>query len=287
MIAKSKILSLVAVGLAISTVAEAQIAITEMAVTNSEIQSDPLGGATGFTLSNFNLDGGNALVVAISAETTGTTFNSFSVSFGGTAVTDSVVAISGTSAKQAAAIFYLINPSTTVGNVVVTFNYSTGGLRSDASVSVFALSNVLGVTTGGTAIATATSATALNLNYAGTENGFMVMAGVDNKTNSSLPLVSGNNLTDYSQRLASNFDANPSAGGAFAGSAAQAQAYGSIASTALFTTTYTPQGSGSSSRNAAALVAFDPIAVPEPSAFAALAGAGALGFAALRRSRRG
>jgi hypothetical protein len=282
MTSTSKIFPFIALSLAIPAVCEAQISITETAVTNSQIQSDPLGGATGFTLSNFNMDGGNALVVAISAETAASGFNSFSVSFGGVAVTDSVVAISGTTAKQAAAVFYVINPSASIGDVVVTFNYGAS-VRSDASVSVFALSNVLGVAPGGTATATATSAVALNLNYSGTAGGFMVMAGVDNKANSSLPLVSGSNFTDYSQRLASNFDLNPSAGGAFNGSAAQAQAYGSIASTAFFTTTYTPQGSGGSTRNAAALVAFE--AVPEPSAFAALAGLGVLGFAASRRRR--
>ncbi len=287
MITKLNVLPVIALGLATVAVAEAQIAITEMAVTNSQIQSDPAGGASSFTLSNFNLDGGNALVVAISAETVGTTFNSFSVSFGGTAVTSSVVAISGTTAKQAAGVFYLINPSTTVGDVVVTFNYSSA-LRSDASVSVFALSNVLGVTAGGTATATATASGPLNLNYSGTTDGFMVMAGVDNKFSGTavLPLVSGNNVTGYSQRLGYNFDTNPSAGGAFNGSSAQAQAYGSIGATASFTTTYTPQGSGTSTRNAAALVAFDPVAIPEPSTFAPLAGLGALGLAVLRRSRR-
>jgi hypothetical protein len=283
MTSTSKILPIIALSLVIPALCEAQIAITETAFTNSELQSDPLGGATGFTLSSFNMDGGNALVVAISAETVASGFNSFSVSFGGVAVTDSVVAISGTTAKQAAAVFYVINPSVTTGDVVVTFNYSSA-LRSDASVSVFALNNVLGVAPGGTATATATSAVALNLNYSGTAGGFMVMAGVDNKANSSLPLVSGDNFTAYSQRLASNFDANPSASGAFASSAAQAQAYGSIASTALFSTAYTPQGSGGSTRNAAALVAFE--AIPEPSAFAALAGLGALGVAASRRHRR-
>lgn len=284
MTSTSKILPLIALSLAIPALCEAQIAITETAFTNSELQSDPLGGATGFTLSSFNMAGGNALVVAISAETVASGFNGFSVSFGGVAVTDSVVAISGTTAKQAAAVFYVINPSVTTGDVVVTFNYSSA-LRSDASVSVFALSNVLGVTAGGTATATGTNNNALNLNYSGKADGFMIMAGVDNRSNSGLPVVAGSNFSDYSQRLATNFDVNPSAGGAFNGSAGQAQAYGSIGATTTFTTTYTsPTGGSTSSRNAAALVAFE--AIPEPSAFAALAGLGALGFAASRRRRR-
>ena len=83
MTSTSKIFPFIALSLAIPAVCEAQISITETAVTNSQIQSDPLGGATGFTLSNFNMDGGNALVVAISAETAASGFNSFSVSFGG------------------------------------------------------------------------------------------------------------------------------------------------------------------------------------------------------------
>jgi hypothetical protein len=229
------------------------------------------GNASSFTFSGFNLGAGNALAVVINSETT-TGTPSFGVTFNGSAVTSNVFTNSG---AQGAGIFWVINPSSTSGDVVVSL-----GQTSNAAVTVLSLGGVTGVTD--TASGTAANSTAFNLTYDGVVGGLVVVGGIDNTSagGSSTPSITGTNFptdtTQYTQRLTSNFQPSVS-------SSAIAQRYGAIAASGLdFTATFDPAGTGSSTRNAAALVAFTDTAVPEPATIS-LMGVAAIGLLARRR----
>jgi len=221
--------------------------------------------ASSLTFTDFSLGAGNALVVVISSEAVGT--NAFSVTFGGSAVTANVANAQG---AQSSAVYWIINPSVTTGDVVVDL-----GADSRAGVSVLSLSNVGGVSDSDTFTAS-NNTTSFPISYDATAGGFVVAGYVDNGSNTGgSASISGGNINTTLLSLTNDQDGS---------SAGIVQGYGSISATALATETFTSsRNTSSNNRHAAALVAFS--AIPEPSTFAALAGLAGLGLAVARRRR--
>lgn len=231
-------------------------------VENSALTDNTEVNGASLTVSSFGLGAGNALVVVVNSETGGGTgVPSYSVTYGGSAITENVFASQG---AQAAGVFYAINPTTTTGDVVVTFTNS-----SRAAVSVLSLSNVQGVGDSDTATATnggASGSPTFSITYDGAEDGFVVAGFVDNGSNNGdTPTITGTNLTSLLQSHGND---------TFDGSAGIIQRSGAIAADGSYTADFKASRDGSSSsRNAAALVAFT--AVPEPASLA-LVGLGGL-----------
>lgn len=194
-------------------------------------------GVSSATISNFNLMGGNALVVLVSGEGSATPI--CSVAFGGNSVANGVFVKEG---SQYAGIYYVINPSTNVGNIVATFE-----ANHIYALSAMSLSNVASAGDSDTFGEPDTSLP-WNINYTGTAGGFVVAAMADNTfSGTPAPSITGSNINIYLQRIA----------GTGSVSAGRAHAYGGITSNGSFTETFS-KGTGTSGRNAGALVAFNP-----------------------------
>lgn len=197
-------------------------------------------GTTTPTVSSFTMgSGANCLVVMLSGKAnTGVTVNS--VSFGGTTVTPtgSIIQLGPTGGAQITYIAWLINPTITSGNVVVTTSLNFTG-----EITVMALSGVGQTTAGGSVSTQNATGTAVTLTYTGTTGGAMAVAASDSKS-SGTPTITG------SPTPTSLFRGNPA-------SSEVGQSYALISSgSSSLTATYTP--SGTSTRLCAAVAALDP-----------------------------
>lgn len=247
-------------------------AVAQVAVEATATQNTSGGNAASFLFSNFSLGAGNALAVIVNSEAGGGSGTpAFSVSYAGTALTNSIFTNQG---SQAAGIFWVINPTATSGDINVSL-----GTSSNAAVTVLSLGNVGGV--GDTATGVSTSNAVMNLTYDAAANGLIVVGGVDNTFNNSpAPVLGGANFSTYTQQLPNNFQTGVSSSGI-------SQGYGAIGSDGTgVVTTFDPANTTSSTRNAAALVAFTAgAAVPEPASLALLAAGGAMMLVRRRRGR--
>jgi fibronectin-binding autotransporter adhesin len=229
--------------------ASAIVSRAAISVVSSGTAQVPNTTTASLTIPGFNMGAGNALVVMVSGEGQGGLTPTNTITFNGIPLTGTLGSVITNSGVQGSAIYWAINPTTTSGDVVVTFNQNYV-----AGVTVLSLGGVAGVNTSSSATGITTGT--LNLPYAGTVGGMVVMAGVDNRSGSGVgptfggtPL-GGTNFTAYTLRLAANFAA---------GSSGLCEGYGSIAATSsTLTNTWTPGTGGSTStRNAATLVSFD------------------------------
>lgn len=199
------------------------------------------------TISGFDLtkggNVGNTLAVVVVSESGSGAMHS--VTFGGDTVTN---VVSGTIGNQRASIFYAIRPTTTSGDVVVTFD-----AEALYSLTAVSLSNVVSVVGSGS-FNEPQSKMPYNLDYIGRAGGYVLAAFADDTSNAgSMLKIIGDNLNndaanDYFQQI----------GGTPGLSAGRAIAGCKIECDGSFSETFT-HGSGSSSRNAGALVAFTPI----------------------------
>jgi len=211
------------------------------------------GGNSGYVtsgdpadVSGFDLNGGNAVVVIATSES----YSDFAVTFGGEALT----AVRATEGAQSAEVFYLINPSSTSGDLVIS-STDGGGSGSDFSYSYFALGNVGALADSD--VQTSTSTADITVNYGTSADGGFVVAGlINNRFNgnasSSVPsLVTppGGNLDTviFSNATGSNNRSSHN--------------YGSVATAGANSETF----ENFSGRNAVAVVAFDAVVIPEPS----------------------
>lgn len=206
------------------------------------------------TISSFSLGAGNALAIMVATESGAS--NSHTVTFGGVALNGTTGVVTSQEGNQRASIFYAINPTTTSGDIVVTFDSN-----AIYAVTAVSLSNVDAFGTSGIFNEPDTNLP-WGINYSGTAGGFMLSSFVDNDFDNSGPTLSitGDNVDGYFQQI----------GGTSTVSAGRAMAYGSIASDGSYTTTFTDGGTSASSRNAGALLTFT--AVPEPSTYLLLLG---------------
>lgn len=197
-------------------------------------------------------DLGTSNTIAVYLGTENSTGGTFTATFAGQAMT--VIQVVGGANNHISGIAYLINPTVTIGDVVIQATHNGSGRHSYAwgVVSLRGVDSVAGTdarTTNG------------NLSYTiGLNGGFALGAATNNNFNGPAPTITGNPSTDL---FNSAFDGNASA----------RFAYGTA-----------PVGSSSdaySGLNSAVTVAFN--AVPEPTT----ALLGGLGMLFLLRRRRG
>lgn len=204
----------------------------EVSVVNKAVDA---GRSPSATISNFDLSGGNALVVMVCGEGVEPAKAYYSVTYNGNPMTKASFV---QEAQQGAGIYFVINPTVTNGDIQVTFDQ-----ESIYAVSALALDNVASCEE------TANFGepeTPQSLNYEGTKGGLVVATFADNTYKGGSPLtIEGSNINTYLQQV----------GGTKTLSVGRAQAYGSIAKNGSFTETFTA-GSGSSDRNAGALATF-------------------------------
>jgi|GEM_PF-3570328 len=261
---KRKTLLLFPTALALTGAAPAAISLT------NQDSVDFLGGSTdSHTFSSFDLTGGNAIAVTLGFETPGGLAD-YSVTYGAESLTVAASAVDTGAGAQTAAVFYLINPASSVADLTISvppFDRFTA--------SVVALSNVIGIASTGTDGSTDGTAD-LTLNYSGLAGDFLVAASMDNSFTFNAdvavdPAISGDNTPLTALQIV-NGGTNPEGGsGAWAGP---------IGSSGSFTTTVDVHDN--SSRNAGVAVVFSET-VPEPSV-ALLGGLGLLGLLRRRRS---
>lgn len=137
------------------------------------------------TSDEFNLGGGNAVVLMLTAEglLDDANYTGMSATYAG----QPMARLTASQTAQSATVFYLINPAASTGAVVVK---TDPGVDGDVSYSMVSLNNVVSV--GGYAAATSSSSantTPLDVNYTNQENdGFVVAAAVNNDYNNSKKL---------------------------------------------------------------------------------------------------
>jgi len=148
-------------------------AVGAVSLTNSD-SVDFLGGSTNsHSFSGFDLSGGNAVAVALTFETVAG-LGDYSISYGGEALTLAGSAIDTGAGAQTSAIFYLLNPASSVGDLTISVPP-----WDRFAASVVALNNVGGVGT----IATAGGSTGgetLSLNYSAGAGDYLFAAAIDN-----------------------------------------------------------------------------------------------------------
>jgi len=244
-------------------------AVGAVSLTNSD-SADFLGGSTNsHTFSGFDLSGGNAVAVALTFETVAG-LGDYSISYGGEALTLAGSAIDTGAGAQTSAIFYLLNPASSVGDLTISVPP-----WDRFAASVVALNNVGGVGTIATAGGT-TGGETLSLNYSASAGDYLFAAAIDNSWGGSgiVPTFSGDNSTDAVELVGVSGSANPEGGTGHYGSTIAADGtFASLVGTG-----------GNSSRNSAALLVFEDsgAAIPEPS----VSLLGGLGLLALLRRRR-
>ena len=204
------------------------------------------GTDTTSTISGFNMNGGNALVILVSGE--GST--SYSATYNGTPVTAKVATSEG---GQSATVFYVVNPSSSNGDVVVSFGASTV-----YAVSVLSLNNVSGLGDSAT-FGEPAGTGSWDLSYSGMAGGIVVAAFADNSWQNVALAITGDNIDTYLQQIA----------GGGSESAGRAHAYGNIPADGTYTNTFT-WGDTDSSRNAGVVVAFEPAPLAAPSGLTAM-----------------
>lgn len=216
------------------------------------------GARSTHTITNFALNGGNAVVVFFGAEGPNNGSVSLSATYGGQAMTVvQTVGTVDTTDRWQASLAYIINPLVSTGDIVANWVSS-----SESIIEAIALSNVGGVA----GSISADNGNTLNLNYTTSfEGGFVVGAGVNNASSGTAgPNNTGNNLDSIL------FE------GVVSGNFGTIFAYGD----AFNAGTYTDTIGGTPNIESGALIAFNPI--PEPSA----ALLGAIGSLLLLRRRR-
>jgi rhamnogalacturonan endolyase len=210
---------------------------------------DNATGPTLLTSSSFSMNGGNAVALLFTAERSGTG-DAITAAFAGQPMT---LGASTSQGVQWAGIFYLLNPSTTSGQFVV----STTGTGADCAYSAIALTNAGSVADWDAVANTATGGT-IALSYTtATNGGFVLGAAANNGWDSGNPapsFVSGNadqtlfrSLIDSSGHLHTHGDVAISANHTDTyGNLIQRNAYATLAfETANYSTNNPPPPSGS------------------------------------------
>ncbi|GEM_PF-5612372 len=236
-------------------------------VTTSEVQGAQISSGNSHTVNNVSLNGGNALAVVVTSENYGL----FSASYNGEALT----AFEGSEGIQGAAVLYLINPMASVGDLVLTgVDGGDGGGATDFSFSYFTLSQVAGLAQNSpsTASSTASGNSTLSLSSAyttSTDGGYVVGAVINNdfRTGSATApdYVSGNGVNGFNQINGNN---------------SSRHFHGAVATAGTYNESFTDL----EQRNVITAVAFEALAIPEPSSLLLL-GLGGLGAMLLRRKR--
>jgi len=235
----------------LALIGAASLSSAAITLTNS-LSAESAGTANGanveITVTGFDLTGGNTVAVFFTAENS----SAFTATFDGVAM-NVVQAFDGD--RFLAGVAYLINPTASVGDIVINATNS-GTNRLSNGYSVISLADVASLA--GSAIRTSNG----TLSYTtALDGGYVLGASVNNSYNgSTLPSVSGRPSAFFNQAVDSN--------------ATVLHARGDVPTAGAYSDTY---GGGIL---AAATVAFNP--VPEPSA----ALLSALGFLALLRRRR-
>ena len=198
------------------------------------------GSGTSQTFSSYDMKGGNCLVVVVSGKVTGTYATPTSVTMGGNTI--SMTSLTAVSTASGASILYAINPTTTKGDLVVTFASALGG----GGVTVMSLSGVASAGGAGeTATVSTTARGTYNPTVTGTANGMVVLSGTD--ALSTTPNFAG--TPTLTATIKGNFGTSVGHG------------YAAIASSGATADTYaTSSTSGSATRVAIAQMAFDPAA---------------------------
>lgn len=242
-------------------------------VENSATQQSSTGaGDASFTFSNFDMSGGNFLAVLYSGErsASGSDATDVEVTFDGVGITNATpLDTVENEGAQIASINYVLNPSATIGDVVVTLPVAYRG-----AATVLSLSGVVGLldaATFGENLGTNSWDEQLN----GTIGGSILGAAVDNTfgVGANPPTFSAGYIDTETVSLNADFIPGSS-------SAGLVQGYGVIGVDGLFTQTFTPGTSGgNSSRNAGAYLT---LITPEPASLA-LVGLSAIALIGVRR----
>lgn len=234
-------------------------------------QSSAGAGDASFTFSNFDMSGGNFLAVLYSGERSesGSDADDVDVTFDGVGVTNGTpLDTVEREGAQIASVNYLLNPTSTIGDVVVTLPLAYRG-----AATVISLSGVVGVqdsATFGENLGMASWDETLD----GTVGGFVLAAAVDNTFGANALAPTFSNGWVDTETVSLNADFIPGSS-----SAGIVQGYGAIDATGTFTQTFTPGANGgNSSRNAGAYLTL----VPEPTSIV-LFGIGAVALTGARR----
>lgn len=224
-------------------------------------------GVDPYTISGFNMSGGNFIAVMITGEKlgTGTDHTAATVTYAGESLNSSLFVNQG---GQFASISFLLSPVAASGDVVIGLNGTASG--ANTAITILSLSNVASINSSDTWVSTDTASETWD--YTGTANGFMMLAGIGNQT--AVPTLSGDNTSGftYTRQMTDTWPNASGVGGT-------TQGYNAISVDGTYSTTMS--FGASSSRNAGALLSLN--AVPEPASVAFVS----LGLAGmLWRSRR-
>ena len=160
----------------VAGVAQAQDAIT--VVTNIAVIGPNVTSVSHeITIEDWSLNGGNCVVAVFSAEWG----VDFSASFGG----QEMYLVESTNTNHRAWIGYLINPSVSTGDLVMTVNRS-GGNRISHAYAVFSLSGVGSVADSDTRTSNGTLGYTTEL-----EGGHVIGVAINNNWNGPAPTISG------------------------------------------------------------------------------------------------
>jgi hypothetical protein len=242
-------LPFLAAATAVCVMSSASAAITVTGSTT--VQGPRLANSTSWnpTTSDWSLSGGNAIAVFFTAENA----RSFSVTYGGEAMTVVGIENAGTS-PHFTGIAYLINPTVSLGDVVISAPFNGSG-RLSAVYSIVSLANVGSVADSGTRLGNGA------ISYTtGTAGSYVLASAGNNNFSGPAPTISGNPTVNLFS-------------GANDGNHAAIHAHGVVAAGGSHSSTYGNTLVG-------AVIAFD--AVPEPAA----ALLGSLGMLMLLRRRR-
>lgn len=215
--------------------ASAQISVT---TSGSDVftSTGTNGVESTITEAGVNIGAGNAIVVTFSSES----FNTVSVEFDGEALTEAVSAVGSPSSQhQRAHVFYLIDPASTTGDVVIKATSTTNDTASSA-YGFIGLSNVdsLADSDGYGQNNTAGSTMSVDVTTAAA-NGFIVAAAANNAnvTTGGDPIGDLGDEPTYDSGLASNLLVQYAVNNASGGSGHLAT-YGQAPTAGTHTTTY-------------------------------------------------
>lgn len=151
-----------------------------MTITINNLQSlRDQANTTSYTLSGYALPSGTdrLLLVRAHAMRTSETDFTMTMTFNGVSLTEAVtITGSGSSRWHRTSIFYLINPTVTTANIVLTCGGATVGGAVIAACTLFGASQTSPI--GATATATPGNVTAVTLNLTGTSSTSFIFAAV-------------------------------------------------------------------------------------------------------------